>query len=74
MTITTAALSSIPARFERATPGFGGRGVYVAAVSGTERLFPLRPIFAGFCEVAGAALSAEHRRLSPFLAQSRHKD
>jgi len=72
MTTTTAEQPTIPARFERATPGFGGRTPSAAVISGTERAFPSAPLFAGFCDVSSEAVAAEYRRLTLVSAQSRH--
>jgi len=72
MTNTTAVLLTIPARFERATPGFGGRGASLSALSDTERSFPYRPHFAGFGPASDRVLSAEYHRLTHGLAQTRH--
>jgi len=68
----TCANDTIPARFERATPGFGGLGTRSLASSDTERTFPSRPLFAGFCGQARDAISAEYRRLTAVPAQTRH--
>lgn len=72
MTTTTRVLLTIPARFERATPGFGEQDPRVSARSATERAFPCRPTFMGFDELSRAALSAEYRRLTAGPAQTRH--
>lgn len=72
MTTTTEVIRTIPARFERATPGFGGRDTGFSACSAPEHLFTPRPDFAGFGVASDLALSAEYRRLARGLAQTRH--
>lgn len=64
---------TIPARFERATPGFGGRSSDQLTSFAPERAVSSRPVFEAFEQAPNPSRAVGFGATSALLAPGRHR-